>query len=104
MDYLSTNKAAWDKRTQLHVKSKFYDVAAFKSGRSTLNRVELEQVGDVKGKSLLHLQCHFGLDTLSWSRLGATVTGVDLSAAAIDEAKSLSQALNINAHFIESDV
>lgn len=104
MDYLSTNKAAWDKRTQLHVKSKFYDVAAFKAGRSTLNTVELEQVGDVTGKSLLHLQCHFGLDTLSWSRLGAFVTGVDLSATAIDEAKGLSQALNTNAHFIESDV
>lgn len=104
IDYLSINKAAWDKRTQLHVESEFYDVASFKNGRCSLNPVELEQVGDVKGLSLLHLQCHFGLDTLSWARLGANVTGVDFSADAIKQANLLKQDLGLKANFVESDI
>lgn len=104
MDYLSINKAAWDKRTAVHVASEFYDVAAFKKGKCSLNPVELEQVGEVQGKTLLHLQCHFGLDTLSWARLGAKVTGVDLSAAAIDQAHALAQSLELEAAFVESDI
>ncbi|WP_321347454.1 class I SAM-dependent methyltransferase [Halopseudomonas oceani] len=104
MDYLSLNKSAWDKRTKIHVKSAFYDVDAFKKGKCSLNPVELEQVGDVEGKTLLHLQCHFGQDTLSWARLGADVTGVDLSADAIAEANLLKQSLGLRATFIEGDV
>ncbi|RZM81309.1 SAM-dependent methyltransferase [Pseudoalteromonas rubra] len=104
MDYLSINKSAWDKRTQVHVASEFYDVAGFKAGQCSLNPVELAQVGAVKGKSLLHLQCHFGQDTLSWARLGADVTGVDLSASAIMQANALKGAVNLRAEFIESDV
>lgn len=104
MDYLAVNKASWDKRTQVHVASKFYDVAGFKQGKSSLNPVELEQIGDVSGLSLLHLQCHFGLDSLSWSRLGAKVTGVDLSSEAVNQAQSLNNELNLDATFIESDV
>lgn len=104
MDYLSINKQAWDKRTSVHVKSEFYDVASFKNGRCSLNPIELKQVGNVEGSSLLHLQCHFGQDTLSWARLGAEVTGVDLSAAAIKQANSLKQALGLRANFIESDI
>ena len=68
MDYININKAAWDKRTKIHVDSTFYDVKAFKAGKSSLNTIELEQVGNVKGKKLLHLQCHFGQDSLSWAR------------------------------------
>ncbi|MBO1272277.1 class I SAM-dependent methyltransferase [Shewanella sp. 4t3-1-2LB] len=104
MDYLSINKEAWDKRTKIHVKSEFYDVASFKKGKCSLNPIELKQVGDVRGKSLLHLQCHFGQDTLSWARLGAEVTGVDLSADAIAQANLLKQSLGLTAEFIESDV
>jgi len=104
MNYLSINKDAWDKRTKIHVESKFYDVAAFKKGQCSLNGVELAQVGDVQGKSLLHLQCHFGQDTLSWARLGADVTGVDLSSEAIVQAELLQQSLGLKAKFIESDV
>lgn len=104
MDYLSINKEAWNKRTKVHVESEFYDVASFKKGKGSLNPVELKQVGDVKGKSLLHLQCHFGQDTLSWARLGAEVTGVDLSAEAIEQANLLKQSLGLKADFIESDV
>ena len=104
MDHLSINKKAWDNRTKVHVESKFYDVAAFKNGKCSLNPIELEQVGDVQGKSLLHLQCHFGQDTLSWARRGAVVTGVDLSGEAIEQANRLKQALGLKADFIESDV
>ncbi|WP_125560575.1 class I SAM-dependent methyltransferase [Pseudoalteromonas rubra] len=104
MDYLSINKSAWDKRTQVHVASEFYDVAGFKAGQCSLNPVELAQVGPVKSQSLLHLQCHFGQDTLSWARLGADVTGVDLSASAIAQANTLKDALGLKAEFIESDV
>jgi hypothetical protein len=74
MDYITVNKNAWDKRTGVHVDSKFYDVAGFLAGQSSLPPIDLQQVGEVAGKSLLHLQCHFGLDTLSWARLGAEVT------------------------------
>lgn len=104
MDYLAINKASWNKRTQVHVASKFYDVAGFVQGQSSLNDIELNQIGDVSGKSLLHLQCHFGLDSLSWARLGAKVTGVDLSSEAIEQAQSLNLELGLDAEFIESDV
>jgi len=104
MDYLKINKETWNKRTRIHVESNFYDLSSFEKGVTSLNAVELEQVGDVNGKSLLHLQCHFGQDTLSWARLGAKVTGVDLSSESIEQAKSLALRLGIKANFIESDV
>ncbi|MDN5104052.1 class I SAM-dependent methyltransferase [Aliarcobacter butzleri] len=104
MDYLSINKRAWDKRTKIHIESQFYDVSSFKNGRCSLNPIELKQVGNVQGKSLLHLQCHFGQDTLSWARLGAEVTGVDLSSDAINQANSLKKALGLKANFIENDI
>jgi 2-polyprenyl-3-methyl-5-hydroxy-6-metoxy-1,4-benzoquinol methylase len=96
----NANKDAWNKRTGVHKDSAFYDVASFKAGKSSLNKIELEEVGDVKGKSLLHLQCHFGMDTLSWAREGAIVTGVDLSDDAIKYALQLSSELNIPGEFI----
>ncbi len=104
MDYLALNKKAWDKRTKVHVDSKFYDVDAFIKGKSSLNAIELKEVGDVEGKSLLHLQCHFGQDTLSWARLGAKVTGVDLSQEAISQAESLAETLNIDSSFVCADI
>ncbi len=106
MDYLKVNKAAWDKRTEIHVTSKMYDVAGFLAGNDhiSLTDIELTGLGDVKDKSLLHLQCHFGQDTLSWARLGAKVTGVDFSSAAIEKAKSLAQQAALDARFICSDV
>jgi SAM-dependent methyltransferase len=104
MDYLNINKAAWDKRTKVHIDSKFYDIDTFKNGKSSLNTIELEQVGNVQGKKLLHLQCHFGQDTLSWARLGAKVTGVDLSSEAIKQANQLKGFLKLNARFIAEDI
>src|SRR4030095_16813527 len=88
-EWFALNRASWNARTPVHLRSRLYDLAAFKAGRSSLNPIELEQVGDVRGRSLLHLQCHFGQDTLSWARLGARVTGLDLSDVAISEARAL---------------
>ena len=70
----------------------------------SLKSFELEGLGEVKGKSLLHLQCHFGQDSLSWARKGAKVTAVDFSPSAIKAAKALSEELDIEAEFIESNV
>jgi SAM-dependent methyltransferase len=97
---LKENREAWDLRTRVHLDSAFYDVESFKRGRSSLRRLELEELGDVTGRSLLHLQCHFGMDTLSWARLGAKVTGADFSEQAIAVARSLAAELGIKAKFI----
>jgi SAM-dependent methyltransferase len=94
------NRHGWDLRTRVHVESAFYDVESFKRGRSSLRPLELEELGDVKGRSLLHLQCHFGMDTLSWARLGARVTGVDFSEEAITQARALAAELGIDADFV----
>jgi len=102
--YLETNKEAWNRKTSIHIASAFYDVKGFKEGRSTLNEIELEALGDIRGKSLLHLQCHFGMDTLSWAKEGAEVTGIDFSHKAIDEARKLSEEMNIPAVFVCSNI
>jgi len=104
MNYLTINKMAWDQRTKVHMGSKFYDVEAFINGKSSLNYVEIEQVGNVAGKTLLHLQCHFGQDSLSWARKGAKVTGVDLSTEAIKQAGMLNSTLGLDANFIANDI
>jgi ubiquinone/menaquinone biosynthesis C-methylase UbiE len=101
---MKSNENLWDHWTELHDKSEFYDVAGFKAGKLTLHDIEKEELADVAGKSLLHLQCHFGLDTLSWARLGASVTGIDFSEKAIARAKSLSQETGIPATFVRSNV
>lgn len=80
MDYKEVNRKAWNDRTDVHVDSELYDVEAFTNGESSLNDIELKLLGDVSGKSVLHLQCHFGMDTISLNRMGAESTGVDLSA------------------------
>ena len=103
-DRLETNRRNWNERVPVHVASSFYDVASFKAGRITLHDIERREVGDVSGKSLLHLQCHFGLDTMSWCRLGARATGVDFSNVAIATARRLNAELGLGARFIESNV
>ena len=87
--YFEANKNLWNQRTIVHKNSSFYNLAGFKAGENVLTPIELNEVGDVKGKKMLHLQCHFGMDSLNWARLGADVTGVDLSDEAIKEAKQL---------------
>lgn len=100
------NRKRWDEVTPVHVRSEFYDVPGFLAGRNTLFDIEREALGDVRGKSLLHLQCHFGLDSLNWARLGADVVGVDFSEAAIREARDLAEkaGLSKQCRFVCSDV
>src|SRR5688572_4452088 len=99
-DYVAVNRSLWDGWTDIHAGSAFYDVDGFRAGALTLKPIERERVGDVAGKELLHLQCHFGLDTLSWARLGARVTGVDFSLAAIRLARSLAAEQQLDAQFV----
>jgi len=103
-EFLKANQKLWNKWTEEHEKSPFYNVEGFKAGQERLHSIELEEVGDVHDKTLLHLQCHFGLDTLAWARHGAIATGVDLSNESIALARSLSSELNIPATFVCSDV
>ncbi|MFX1310248.1 MAG: class I SAM-dependent methyltransferase [Promethearchaeota archaeon] len=102
--HFETNLKRWNELVGINVKSKWYDLEGFKSGNTSLLSIELEELGDVNGKSLLHLQSHFGMDTLSWARLGAIVTGVDFSDKAIALARELSQELNIPARFINANI
>jgi len=102
--FYETNLKRWNELVDINIKSKMYDLEGFMSGQTSLLPIELEELGDVKGKSLLHLQCHFGLDTLSWARLGTKVTGVDFSDKAISLARELSYKLKIPANFIESNI
>src|SRR6266536_1415323 len=92
-DYLAANRALWDEWTAIHELSSFYDLESFKAGGSRLRAYEVNEVGEVAGKSLLHLQCHFGIDALSWARHGARVTGADFSARAVELARSLAAEL-----------
>lgn len=103
-DYISLNRDTWNKRTDVHVTSSFYDLDGFMLGASSLNETELALLGDVSGKSILHLQCHFGQDSLSLARLGAKVTGVDLSDRSIAKARELNEALGLDAEFICCDI
>jgi len=103
-DYLHANQRRWDQLTLEHEHSAFYDLAGFRAGKDRLRSIELEELGDVAGKSLLHLQCHFGLDTLAWARRGAEVMGIDFSEKSIALARSLSEELSIPAEFVCSDV
>ena len=104
LDYLAINKQTWNHKTEVHVDSEFYDNENFLKGKSTLNSIELALLGDVSGKKILHLQCHFGQDSLSLARLGAEVTGVDLSNTAIEKATSFAKELKLEAKFICSDI
>lgn len=103
-EYVEINRKQWNARTDAHLEGDFYELDAFKAGQSSLKAIELALLGDVTGKSILHLQCHFGQDTLSLARMGAHVTGVDLSDRAIDAARSLSQELDVPASFICCDI
>jgi len=103
-NYIEINRQSWNNRTDSHLKSEFYDLDGFLKGKSSLNEIELNLFADIKGKTILHLQCHFGQDTISLSRLGATVTGIDLSDKAIESAKQIAKDTNSNAKFICCDI
>jgi len=98
------NRAAWNQLVDLHMNHPEYKTAHLLDGGISLKRIEREALGEVKGKSLLHLMCQFGLDTLSWARLGAVVTGVDISDKSIKRANELKEKTNLPAKFVRSDV
>lgn len=99
-EYFRANKELWNRRTLVHKDSAFYNLAGFKAGETVLTPIELNELGDVKDKTMLHLQCHFGMDSLDWARRGARVTGVDIADTAIDEARKLSTELGMDARFV----
>src|SRR5690606_37088124 len=103
-EYIDINRQLWNEKTKHHVDSEFYDMKGFLAGNTSLKEPEMELLGDVKGKSIVHLQCHFGQDSLSLARMGAKVTGVDLSDVAIDYAQKLAQDMQLDAKFIASDI
>lgn len=102
--YVRENRELWEAWTDVNVRSAFYDVAGFKAAPSPLDRIVRAGLGDVANKSVLHLQCHFGLDTLRVALAGGHVTGVDFSPRAIAAARRLADELGIVAHFVESDI
>jgi SAM-dependent methyltransferase len=98
--YFDSNKLLWNKRAGVHVNSDFYNVRDFKAGKSSLNKIETDELGSVTGKKLLHLQCHFGMDTISWAKQGAIATGLDFSEDAVDIARKLAKEMNQNVRFV----
>jgi SAM-dependent methyltransferase len=104
VDWRELNQANWDDRVPVHLASEFYDLDGFRAGADSLRPFEAAEAGDVAGKRLVHLQCHVGLDTLSWARNGALVTGLDFSGPAIEAARSLAADLAIDASFVTADV
>jgi SAM-dependent methyltransferase len=105
MEELEANRRHWDAITPRHAESAFYDLPGFRAGRDPLRAVERRELAErVDGRTLLHLQCHFGMDTLALGRRGAVVTGVDISTASVELARRLSEELGIPATFVESSV
>jgi SAM-dependent methyltransferase len=99
-DYIDINRKAWNRKTEFHIQSDFYDQANFLKGKSSLKSIELDLLGDVSGKNVLHLQCHFGQDSISLGRLGAKVTGIDLSDEAIKKARETALQIHSQTRFI----
>lgn len=99
-NYFETNRQSWNNRTDTHIASKFYGLDAFLDGKSSLIDIELQLLGNIQGKTILHLQCHFGQDTISLNRLGAEVTGIDLSDKAIERANQIAKRTGSKANFI----
>jgi SAM-dependent methyltransferase len=104
-EYQRLNRAWWDERVPIHAAGEFYDLEGFVAGRDTLLPFEPEAIGDVTGLDLVHLQCHMGMDTLSWARRGARVTGLDFSAPAIATAQGLAERIGADeARFVVADI
>lgn len=102
--YLNINKETWNQKTQVHIESDFYNNEAFLNGECTLKQIELDLLGNIEGKSILHLQCHFGQDSISLARRGAKVTAIDLSDVAIQRAQEFAEQLNVDVEFICSNI
>ncbi|MDB5487967.1 MAG: hypothetical protein JWQ58_1682, partial [Reyranella sp.] len=105
-DWRAVNLANWDERVAVRLKAPGYDLAPLRAGRGKLNVIEEAELGDVRGLRALHLQCHFGADTLCLAQRGATVVGLDFSPAAIDAANALAIELGLTdqARFVCADL
>lgn len=103
-NYKEINREQWNQRVEPHIESEFYDVAGFINGQSSLKNTEIALLGDIKGKRILHLQCHFGQDSISMARMGASVVGADLSDKAIEKARELAQLTQTDATFVCCDL
>ena len=106
-EHREANRTNWDDRVPAHLASEFYGVDDFIAGTRNLTQAvdfDCAQLGDVRGRSLLHVQCHIGLDTLSWARLGASVTGVDFSERSIEAARDISRRSGVPGRFVLADV
>lgn len=105
-EWVELNQAWWDERAPIHVGSEFYDLQGFlaEPAMTTLRPFEVDEVGDVAGRTLVHPQCHFGLDTMSWARRGATATGIDFSAPAVAAANDAARTAGLAADFVAGNV
>lgn len=103
-EFYSANQKHWDESVEPHMSSELYELNEFLTGKNKLHKLEREELGDITGKKILHLQCHFGMDSLSLEQLGADVTGVDFSEKAITTAEELRDKMNLKSKFILSDV
>jgi len=101
--YFENNKSHWDNKTKIHIDSEFYDNESFLKGRNSLNDIELEYLKDIKGKKVLHIQCHFGQDSISMARMGAEVTATDISTEALKAARKFNKQCGTDVTFIETD-
>lgn len=99
-EYFESNKSLWNAKVPFHVNADLYNMENFMAGETSLDKATIAHLGDVKGKRILHLQCHFGQDSLSLARMGAKVTGLDISDVAIDKARELNESLGLDAEFV----
>jgi 2-polyprenyl-3-methyl-5-hydroxy-6-metoxy-1,4-benzoquinol methylase len=103
-ELMERNREGWNLRAPAHLASTYYDVESFKQGRNNLRTLEREELGDIRGRSILHLQCNIGLNTLSMARLGAHPTGVDFADDGLDIARRLAGELELDVPFVCSNV
>ena len=106
-EYAKVNREFWDERVPAHAASPDYGVARFAEDPAFLSEVvrfDMPRLGDLTGLEGVHLQCHIGTDTVSLTRLGARMTGLDISPPALAEARALAEAAGADATFVESEV
>ncbi|HEU5370372.1 MAG TPA: class I SAM-dependent methyltransferase [Ktedonobacterales bacterium] len=103
--YIEINRQIWNTWTTHHTQSDHHkDVQRYQATGSSLRSIELAELGEVTGKTLLHLQCNMGADTLSWAKRGALVIGVDVSEAAVAQARALAAQTETTARFLAADL
>ena len=105
-DWRSANRANWDERVGIHLKAPIYEIQSLRAGRGRLNPIEEAEIGPIEGFRVLHLQCHFGRDSLILASRGAEVVGLDFSPPAIATARQLAAELGLagQARFVEADL